>query len=179
MKSVRPYLIALGALTLTLSCELSPTGVPQAPLPGVPLVDPVAAVVVAPVPCSTLPPTSVTKVIGSAGGSISFGPHKLVVPSGALAKAVSIKAVVPADAPGIEVRLYPDGLTFRKTVYVTISYAHCDLSSIPNAEWLLSNLKIVYVRNGVIVEYIPTVHNATARTLRGGITHFSNYAIAW
>lgn len=182
MTAVRPFLVAVGALTLTLSCELPSTGVPEPLRPGVPLVDPVMATaeVVPLVPCSALAPTSVTKVIGSGGGTITFGPHTLVVPSGALSRAVSIKAVVPSDNEGYnQVRLYPDGLKFRKTVHVTISYAHCDLSMVPNADSLLSNLKVVYMRDGMVVEYIPTVHSAVARTLTGGITHFSNYAIAW
>jgi hypothetical protein len=174
MKSV-PFLIALGALAVTLACEQpSPTGVPQPPQPPAPTLSTVSTVG----PCSTLPPQSVTKLIGPAGGTINIGPHKLVVPSGALATSVSIKLVLPAVGNGYnEVRLYPDGLTFRTTVYLTISYANCGLT--PQQEAWLPYLKVVYVVNGTIVEYVPTVANLTANTVKGSIRHFSNYAVAW
>jgi hypothetical protein len=174
MKSV-PFLIALGALTVTLACEQpSPTGVPQPPPPPPPNLSTVSGVG----PCSALPATSVTKVIGPAGGSISFGPHKLVVPSGALATQVSIKAVIPANGNGYnEVRLYPDGLAFRTTVSLRISYANCGLT--PAQEAWLPYLKVVYLVNGTIVEYVPTVANLTAKTVTGALKHFSNYAVAW
>lgn len=173
MRAIRPFLIALGALTVTLACE-SPTGVPQAPVltPGPQLL------VIPLVGCSALPPQSVTRVIQPRGGSISFGPHKLVVPASALAKAVSITAELAAGAQGYnEVRLYPDGLKFHRPAHITISYANCDVSTVPQS--VLSNLKVVYIRNGQIVEYVPTVTNLVARTVTGSITHFSNYAIAW
>src|SRR2546427_13065070 len=81
MKAVRPFAVALSVVAVGFACERSPVGVPQPPAPTTDLVS-----------CSELPYESVTQVIGPEGGTISFGPHTLVIPAGALAPSGSLTA---------------------------------------------------------------------------------------
>jgi hypothetical protein len=178
MKPVRPYLIAVGVLAVAFACDRSPTGVSQSPAPTAMLT---AAhgpgkQGIAFMPCDSLPPEAVTRVIGRAGGSIKVGPHTLRVPQGALAHAVAITAEVPDENTGYnELRFSPHGLQFHTPASLTMSYANCEVSDSSR----LSYLQIVYKHVGKIVEYEPSVHNLAAQTVTGEISHFSNFAIAW
>src|SRR5437867_8645438 len=48
--------------------------------------------------CIPLPADTATQTIGPWGGSLQVGPHRLIVPAGALATPVTITAVLPRDS---------------------------------------------------------------------------------
>ena len=121
--------------------------------------------------CSAQPNVVVTKVVGPAGGTIVVGAHKLVIPSGALAKNYTIRAE-QVTARVNSVRLAPEGLTFAKPARLTLSYSNCSP--------LLLLKRVVYTDELLrILELIPSLDNLNTRTVTGDIRHFSRYAVAW
>lgn len=121
--------------------------------------------------CSKQPYASTTKTIGTAGGTISVGTHKLVIPSGALATKVTIKAEQISGSVN-SVRLSPEGLKFAKPASLTMSYSNCSSLTILK--------KIVYTDEQLrLLELIPSIDNVLKKTVTGSITHFSRYAVAW
>ena len=123
--------------------------------------------------CSKLPAASVKQTIGSAGGTMWIGPHALVVPSGALARPVTISAKT-AGGTGNALDFKPVGLAFLKPAYVVLSYANCSTagsSASKQVAYTTDSLAILY--------YVPSSDNASALQVTGQIYHFSNYAIAW
>jgi hypothetical protein len=121
--------------------------------------------------CSTQQYVSVTKVVGTAGGTIVVGSHKLVIPAGALTKDYTIRAE-QVQARVNSVRFSPEGLQFAKTAKLTMSYANCSP--------LLVLKRVVYTDELLrILELIPSLDNLTTKTITGDIRHFSRYAVAW
>jgi hypothetical protein len=122
--------------------------------------------------CPALPAASATKSIGTAGGTITVGPHTLVIPAGALSSTTTIKASIKQEK-NIRVTFSPDGLQFAKPAVLTMSYAHCGL---------LSGLKlrrIVYVSPNLstILERLLSLDNIFSRKVTAPIKHFSDYAV--
>jgi len=123
--------------------------------------------------CQPLPSASTTQTIGPDGGTIRIGAHSLFIPAGALASPTTITAVV---APGTvnAVRFEPAGLEFRRTAYLTMSYANCDLLG------SLAPKRIAYTTDALdILEYLRSADNVFAQQVTGELYHFSEYAIAW
>jgi hypothetical protein len=203
MKFVR-FLIALSALTVTSSCDRSPTGVPQPPAPTslAGRLAPTGALQPwAPslptglLACSELPYESVTQVVGPEGGTISIGPHTLLIPAGALTKSVSITAVIDTglgrktllvrppegrkpkkDFVAVNSVRFKPKLKFQSPAYLTMSYANCDLGG-PGQ--LLPAIVYTNPVLNVILENEPALDSPDAQSLTAGIDHFSNYAVAW
>lgn len=124
------------------------------------------------VQCAPLAAESVTRLVGPDGGTVSIGPHRLVVPSGALTEAVAITAVLRPE-PVRRVRFQPEGLTFTEPARLTMSYADCGLAG-------LLPLGIAYTSSALdILAHLPSLVNALAREVSADLHHFSNYAIAW
>lgn len=187
MRAVGALAVALVGCAVAFACDRSPT-IPQSPglnpsLTGKPPGPPTTASEPAGrpnslhrielLPCSPLPETEV-RVIGPAGGSISVGPHTLLIPAGALAFPAAITAESD-DRWYNSVRLYPHGLKFRTTAHLTMSYANCDVGDGSR----LQHVQVVYTHASNIVEYEPSDPNLADATVTGDITHFSNYAVAW
>jgi hypothetical protein len=175
--AVRRSLIHLALLAsataAALSCrDASPTSVPQPPalIPSLLGSSGQSSNLLS---CSDLPYQSVTQVIGPKGGTIRIGPHKLLVPAGALASNVSITAVLPTGTRVNAVRLKPNGLKFNTPVLLTLSYANCTQSTAPK--------KVAYTDDysWSIYEFQVSIDNPLARTVMGMLWHFSNYAVAW
>ena len=123
--------------------------------------------------CQPLPYESTTQTIGPDGGTIRIGSHSLVIPAGALASPTTITAVV-ASGPVNAVRFEPAGLQFRRTAYLTMSYANCDLLG------SLAPKRIAYTTDALdILEYLRGADDLFARHVTGELSHFSEYAIAW
>jgi hypothetical protein len=121
--------------------------------------------------CSTQQSLVVTKVVGPAGGTIVVGSHRLVIPSGALARNYTIRA---EQIPGRvnSVRFAPEGLRFAKPARLTLSYSNCSP--------LLLLKRVVYTDELLrILELIPSLDNLNTKTVTGEIRHFSRYAVAW
>ena len=125
--------------------------------------------VLSPLSCKTTGYGSVTKTIGTGGGAITVGPHRLVIPPGALSQNVAITATAPRGNE-IFVDLQPHGLRFAKSGALTLSYKECGI--------LVLDPKVVYVddqRN--LLEVLFTVPNLLNKTATGEVKHFSGYML--
>jgi hypothetical protein len=110
-----------------------------------------------------------TATIGLLGGTMSFGPHTLVIPPGALLKPTTITATVPADGH-LTAEFQPEGLHFLLPATLTLGYAQCN----PQPS---SSLSIVYLGPlGEILELLPSLLNLNSHTVSAPISHFSVYA---
>ena len=121
--------------------------------------------------CSQQPYAVVTKVVGTAGGTIVVGTHQLVIPAGALARDYTIRAEQVPNRVN-SVRFAPEGLRFAKPAKLTLSYSNCSP--------LLLLKRVVYTDELLrILELIPSLDNLKTKTVTGDIRHFSRYAVAW
>src|SRR6185503_1789162 len=120
-----------------------------------------------------LPYDSETKTIGIAGGTITVGPHRLVIPAGALSRSVTITAVAPSGNVNV-IHFQPEGLQFAKPAVLTMSYANCGLLN------KLLPKRIAYVDDRLnILEYLLSLDLLNFKTVTGTVQHFSGYAVAW
>lgn len=123
--------------------------------------------------CTPLAYDSVTVTVGPPGGEVRVSNHVLSIPAGALLEWVAITAVAPADTVN-RVLFRPEGLVFRKTAQLTMSYANCVLS-----DYALPK-QIAYTDGSLgIVAYVPSVDDVFAKKVVGLLSHFSEYALSW
>ena len=122
--------------------------------------------------CNQLPYAANRAIIGSAGGTLTVGPHTLVVPRGALSGPTLISAEAPRDN-NRTVSFSPEGLRFAKPASLTMSYSGCSLvvGLLPRIAYTSDNL--------VILSYVPSINNLFGQTVTGQLQHFSRYAAAW
>jgi hypothetical protein len=112
-----------------------------------------------------------TQTVGSAGGTIVVGTHRLVIPAGALASPVQIKAE-QLTGKANSVRFSPEGLKFAKSATLSLSYSNCSP--------LLLLKRVVYTNERLgILELLPSIDDLRSRTVSAPIRHFSRYAVAW
>jgi len=124
--------------------------------------------------CSSLAYASATQTIGSGGGTIRVGPHTLMVPAGALSSPVTITGSLVTGRGVNAVRFQPEGLTFQRSAYLTMSYANCNLLG------KLLPKRVAYVGDALnIISYLLSIDNLLATKVTGRVDHFSNYAVAW
>jgi len=123
--------------------------------------------------CTPMPTVTATQRVGAAGGVIRIGPHALSIPAGALAAPVTITATAPSDKVN-RVRFQPEGLVFRRSAVLTMSYANCNLLG------RLLPKRVAYTDDALnILNYVLSLDDLFARNVTGRLNHFSNYAIAW
>ena len=125
--------------------------------------------------CTPLPYAVTEQTVGAAGGTIVVGPHRLVIPAGALAAPVLITAEAPSDTVN-SVRLLPHGLAFApgKPARLTLSYANCSLVG------QLLPKRIVYTTDLLqILQWLISLDQPLGRRVSTHLEHFSRYAIAW
>lgn len=119
---------------------------------------------------------STTKWVGPRGGTLYVGPHKLVIPRGALKTYVQITAEAPSDTV-VSVRFQPEGLQFDKDhpARLTLDYNACEVSS----QQLPS--RIAYTDESLnIIEFLSgTVVDKRDRTVTADVKHFSRYAVSF
>jgi hypothetical protein len=123
--------------------------------------------------CTPLAPAWDTQSIGPWGGTLHVGPHTFVVPAGALDHYVTISAYAPSDKYN-DIQFEPEGLQFRKSASLTMSYSNCNLlgSLLPK--------HIAYVDGQLNILYLlQSVDNLLSQKVTGSVDHFSEYAIAW
>jgi hypothetical protein len=176
MKAARILVVALlaGGLALASACgDRTPTA-PQAPAPSASLLGSLLRPTGL-LQCSNLPYASTTQTIGIEGGSLSVGPHTLVIPPGALDEPTAITMVLPTNLEGVNaVQFEPAGLQFQRPAALTMSYANCSL---------LGNLlpkRIAYTTDNLqILSYLLSLDNLLSETVTGQVNHFSAYVIAW
>lgn len=112
-------------------------------------------------------------IIGPAGGTLTIGPHTLVIPSGALAVRTRIRGEIVTDTVN-SVRLYPHGLVFERPARLTMSYANCNIVS------TLLPKRIAYVSERLtILEFLLSLDDVLRKKVTGQVDHFSRYAISW
>ena len=125
--------------------------------------------------CTPLPYAVTQLTVGSAGGTLLVGPHKLTIPAGALSTPVLITAEAPVGTVN-SVRLSPDGLTFAagKPASLTLSYSNCPLLG------QLLPKRIAYTTDLLaILSYVVSLDDLIAKRVTGTLAHFSRYAVAW
>jgi hypothetical protein len=124
--------------------------------------------------CSPMPFQAGEAVIGPNGGTLRLGPHTLTVPRGALDRNVRIRGELPVSVVN-SIRFSPEGLEFKKSTTLTMSYSNCSLTA-----GLLTPKRIAYTSEQLqILEYIPSTDNILARKVTGRLDHFSRYAVSW
>src|SRR5256885_14917758 len=123
--------------------------------------------------CTPMPTVTTKQTVGSAGGVIRVGPYALSIPAGALDAPVTITATAPSDNVN-RVRVQPEGLVFRRSATLTMSYAHCSLLG------KILPKRIAYTTDALtILRYGLSPGNPFGKYVTGRLNHFSNYAIAW
>jgi hypothetical protein len=176
MKAMRPLVVVLFVCVLALSCG---DGAPTAPEPSAPAAPSAGLIgsLLRPtglLQCSTLPYASTTKTIGTAGGSLSVGPHTLVIPPGAVTNPTTITMTLPTGLGVNAVKFEPAGLRFQTPALLTMSYANCSLVS------KLLPKRIAYTTDDLqILYYLLSVDNLLGKSVTGKVKHFSEYVIAW
>jgi hypothetical protein len=85
---------------------------------------------------------------------------------------VTITAVAPADTIR-RVSFQPEGLTFSTPAHLYLSYSGCSLlgSLLPK--------HVAYISGGSILDLLPSLDDLTSQRVRGSVSHFSDYAVAW
>lgn len=122
--------------------------------------------------CEPLEYAADAEVIGPKGGSLNIGPHKLVVPAGALTEEQLIVGTSPMGSL-VQVQFGPHGLQFLKSASLSLSYSHCLAPS--NFQF-----RLVYVDSGLrITELPPSKDRKGQDQVDGYIDHFSGYMIAY
>ena len=125
-----------------------------------------------PLVCPTDQSYSTTKTIGRWGGTIQVGPHTLFVPAGALSSDTRITATAPKGQLA-QVEFQPHGLTFKRDVTLTISYAQCSLLATSDVP------VIVYADDKLnILEVLESAIDRRQQTITGKTDHFSSYILA-
>jgi hypothetical protein len=174
MKAVRALAVALLVLLASSSCgEPTKPQSPALPTPDASLIGSLLGPTGL-LKCSDLPYASSTQTIGIAGGSISAGPHTLVIPPGALAQPTTITMTAPTGLGVNAVTFQPAGLRFQIPAALTMSYANCSLLGLllpKHIAYTTDNLDILY--------YLLGVTNVLNSTITSKINHFSDYVVAW
>lgn len=175
MKAARPLVVVLLACGLALAAACSDR-TPTAPPPPAPSAG-LLGWVLGPtglLQCSDLPYDSTAQTIGIEGGSLSVGPHTLVIPPGALSDSTTITMILPTGLGVNAVKFQPAGLEFLTPAALTMSYANCSL---------LGNLlpkRIAYTTDNLqILYYLGSLDNLLSKQVTGKVNHFSDYVIAW
>jgi hypothetical protein len=111
------------------------------------------------------------KTVGSDGGSLTIGRHKLEIPRGALASNVRIIGEQVSGNVN-SVRLSPEGLRFAKPVRLILDYRNCaSVGLLKRVAYTDEQLKILDIPPSV--DYPENDHVTTT------IDHFSRYAVAY
>ncbi len=126
--------------------------------------------------CAALPAKSESSSVGLLGGVIRVGPHKLVIPPGAVLSRTTITARISDGDTSNSIQFSPEGLKFRVPPVLVISYANCTVSG-----GMLGLLQFAYTTDDLssILEILPAVANPFNQTVVGTISHFSRYAVAY
>jgi hypothetical protein len=121
--------------------------------------------------CRPLPYASSVATVGPNGGTIRVGQTSLVIPQGALASRVTIKAEQISGSTN-SVRFSPEGLRFARSAQLTMSYGNC-LVTLPTK-------RIVYTNESLrVLELLKSLDLRLRSNVSAPIDHFSRYAVAY
>lgn len=141
---------------------------PNSLIPGSNLTSMVLSGQLTPINCSPNDSSYGSALIGESGGDLLIGPHRLIVPPGALTQPTLISGTVPAGQP-FQIDLQPHGLTFRKAAGLVLDASSC--TDVPN---------IVYLIDGITPsDPIEATYSNWWHTIAAPIWHFSGYAVAF
>lgn len=117
-----------------------------------------------------------TRMIGPEGGVLTFGPHRLHVPSGSLREPTTFRSSSPPGGRLIVQHeiVSGDGQAFEQPIAVTISYGHCRRQD-------GKHIQIVRVDDSPVsvTESEPVEHDEDAKTLTIHVHHLSTFAVAY
>jgi len=166
-----PALLLIAALACT---DRSPTSLaPVAPPPQADLIGSLLGGTGL-LKCSDLPYASSTSTIGPQGGSISAGPHTLVIPPGALSASTSITMTAPTGLGVNAVKFAPEGLRFSTPASLSMSYSNCSLLG------KILPKRIAYTDDHLnILSYLLSLDNLSSKRVTGKVNHFSAYVVGW
>lgn len=124
------------------------------------------------VACAPRAAAAARRTIGRAGGTLSIGASRLVVPRGALQRETVIVASVRGDTTSA-LTFGPTGLRFATPVTLVIDVDRCtiDRERAPVVEYV--------DHAGVVRERIPAAYGPGFHTVTAPITHFSAYQVAY
>ncbi len=116
--------------------------------------------------CNVPAQLSGSAIVGPSGGELDIGPHRLIIPPGALTRDTLISGTVPQGA-SIEIHLEPHGLRFNKPAGLILDVSSC--GKVPD---------IIYIdEQGTISQRIRAVFSTWWHTIAAPIDHFSIYAL--
>lgn len=123
--------------------------------------------------CKALHAESESEDIGPRGGVLEVGPHRLVVPPGALLLRTRITGRIVADSVN-SIQFFPEGLHFLVAARLQLSYKNCKKLQLRTA-------RVVYTSDDLerLLELIPSEDRRSTNTVVGFISHFSRYAVAY
>ena len=122
--------------------------------------------------CEPQPREVETRTVGPKGGTINVGPHRLVIPAGALMRDVEITGTAPSN-PAVNVEFEPHGLRFQKPVEMVIDYKQC---IVPDS----TELGVTYMLSGWrATEKMPSSDVRRDRKITALTDHFSGFAVTW
>ena len=125
-----------------------------------------------PLACGVAGTYSVGRVIGPAGGTLSFGRSSLTIPAGALSSNVTISATITLGS-SVTVEFAPHGLQFAKAATMVVNYTGCTAPS-------NTALDVYYTDVfGGIMQSMPTASNPAQQSVTALTDHFSGYTVAW
>jgi hypothetical protein len=113
------------------------------------------------------------QTVGTNGGTIYVGDHKLVIPRGALTRNVTITAEAPADFVA-SVKLEPHGLQFAKPAKLTLDYSSCPLARLDLFKHIAYTTDLL-----AILDLLDSQDNILTAKISTELDHFSRYAVAW
>ncbi len=125
--------------------------------------------------CDPLPAQTSSATIGILGGVINIGPHRLLVPPGALLAPKTITARIVAGDSTNSVQFAPEGLRFTAAALLSLSYDNC------KHKGMFKKMQVVYTSGDLrnILELLPSIDNPIKKSVTATIAHFSRYAIAY
>lgn len=180
---MRTLVMSVVLIATSASCfsDMGPTGIATPDVPKTnnslvtPLLGSVDKLVGTLLQCSPQPFAADTEMVGPAGGVITMGRHKLVIPAGALSSQVRIIGSAPVDNV-VSVQFQPEGLQFnpKHLPELTLDYSSCPLVPV------LLPKRIAYTDSKLnILSYLLSIDNLLQRRVSGQVHHFSRYAVAW
>lgn len=119
-----------------------------------------------PVACTVPAALTGSALIGPSGGELDVGPHRLIIPPGALTAVTLVSGTVPAGST-IRIDFEPEGLQFKKPAGLILDASSC--AGVPN---------VVYLNeDGGIEEHIEAIFSNWWHTIAAPIDHFSGYML--
>jgi hypothetical protein len=119
-----------------------------------------------PLACTVDAPLTGSALIGPRGGELDVGPHRLIIPPGALDSTTLVSGSVPQGST-LRIDFQPEGLHFRKPAGLILDASSC--GAVPNALYL--------DEVDGLVEEIDAVYSAWWHTIAAPIDHFSGYML--